>query len=133
MIDNNIIFVKEDLIKNLTINIKNFNQFLDTILLEQYERQILEYLFDIMKRLLASIKGYHGAYNGGLYDHVLLVANLSLKFSEMINIKISIDNVLKASLYHDFGKIVSYCSKFDPYFSIFFICELINIAIQLYD
>lgn len=111
MIDNNIIFVKEDLIKNLTINIKNFNQFLDTIFLEQYERQIFEYLFDIMKRLPASIKDYHGAYNGGLYDHVLLVTNFSLKLTEMINSNIPIENILKASLYHDFGKIVSYCPK----------------------
>jgi len=73
----------------------------------------LEYLFNVMKRLPASITGYHGAYNGGLYDHVLLVANFSLKFAEMINSNIPIDNVLKASLYHDFGKIVSYCPKRD--------------------
>lgn len=111
MIDNNITFVKEDLINNLTINTKNLDQLLDMIILEQYEHETLEYLFNIMKRLPASITGYHGAYDGGLYDHVLLVTNFTLKFAEIINSNIPIDNVLKASLYHDFGKIVSYCPK----------------------
>jgi len=111
MATNNNIFVKEDLVKKLTISTKNLNQFLDMIVLEQYERETLEYLFNIMKKLPASTIGYHGAYDGGLYDHVLLVTNFSLKFAEMINSDISIDNVLKASLYHDFGKIVSYCPE----------------------
>lgn len=113
VVSNNITFVKEDLINNLTINTKNLDQLLDMIILEQYERQILDYLFNIMKRLPASITGYHGPYDGGLYDHVLLVANFSLKFAEIINSNISIDNMLKAALYHDFGKVVSYCPKRD--------------------
>jgi len=113
MTANNTIFVKEGLIEKLTISTKNLDQLLDMIILEQSERQTLEYLFNIMKGLPASIIGYHGAYDGGLYDHVLLVANFSLKFTEMISANISIDNVLKAALYHDFGKVVSYCPKRD--------------------
>lgn len=74
--------------------------------LEESERRTLKYLFNIMRKLPASITGYHGAYDWGLYDHVLLVTNLSLKLTEMIDVKIPTDNVLKAALYLDFGKIV---------------------------
>ncbi len=88
-------------------------QLLDLINLEESERQTLEYLFNIMRKLPASITGYHGAYDGGLYDHVLLVANFSLKLTEIIGAKIPTDNVLKAALYHDFGKVISYCPKRD--------------------
>lgn len=88
-------------------------QLLDMINLEEYEHQALKYLFNIMKKLSASIIGYHGAYDGGLYYHVLLIANFSLKLVEMINANIPIDNVLKGALYHDFGKVVSYCPKRD--------------------
>lgn len=95
------------------MNTKSLNQLLNIIVLKQSERETLEYLFNIMKKLPASITGYHGAYDGGLYDHVLLVANLSLNLTEIINCKIPTDNVLKTSLYHDFGKIVSYCPKRD--------------------
>jgi len=111
MATNNTIFVKEDLIQKLTISAKNLDQLLKLIDLEESERQTLEYLFSIMRKLPASITGYHGAYDGGLYDHVLLVTNLSFKLTEMIDVKIPTDNVLKAALYHDFGKIVSYCPK----------------------
>jgi len=113
MATNNTIFIRENLIEKLTINTKNLVQLLDLINLEPSERQTLEYLFNVMKKLPASITGYHGAYDGGLYDHVLLVANFSLKITEMIDARISTDNVLKAALYHDFGKIVSYCPKRD--------------------
>lgn len=88
--------------------------FLDRIEISIFERTTLKYLYDMSKKLPASIAGYHGDYRGGLFDHVLLVTNFCyINFKMLKNTELTLDNVLKSAMYHDFEKIIRYAPKWN--------------------
>ena len=127
------LFIKENLTDNLEFKPLDINYFVDKIKFgEEYKEQI-KFILSEAKKIPAALGGYHGSYNGGLYDHILLVINLVfqiLKNTHFLNkyiyrlkaenVKISesytdvnLHKAIQTAIYHDFGKIPYYFSKLD--------------------
>ena len=113
------IFTNEDLINCTKFDVKGLNFFIKLINIDEKETKNIKYIYNISKKLPASIRGYHGGYAGGLYDHMLLVTNIAYhnyiltdpkKINEMNNKTNNYDltDLIKASMYHDFGKVDHY-------------------------
>lgn len=113
------IFTNEKLLNCIKFDIKDLDYFIDLINVDEEEIKNIKYIYNICKELPASIRGFHGGYTGGLYDHVLLVTNIAYynynfsdpeKINEMINKNNNYDliDLIKSSMYHDFGKVDNY-------------------------
>ncbi|MFW9878491.1 MAG: HD domain-containing protein [Candidatus Thorarchaeota archaeon] len=127
------LFIKRDLYDLLRFLPKNFDFFLDMLnLKDEYKKQI-RFILAEAKNLPAALGGYHGSYEGGLYDHTLLVTNFVYKIHRNVDFLIEYVNRLKkehvdisgyyddlnlqkaiqTAIYHDFGKIPYYFLKLD--------------------
>lgn len=109
-------FIDENIEDKLFFDTYDLDEYMNEIKIDKDEEKRVRYLFKMMKKLPASMRNFHGTYEGGLYDHVLLVTNLLTNFGTSINDKImkSEDfriNLIKAGLYHDLGKIDDYTIK----------------------
>jgi hypothetical protein len=119
------IFLKQSLNERIKLDCKDLDFFLDLINLDDLSEKNVQLIMKEAKKLPAALGGYHGGYRGGLFDHILLVTNLSYniynnpalganKLKELdvpylddYN-SIKLESVVKAALYHDFGKIPYY-------------------------
>ena len=122
------LFVKEELIELLKIIPMDFEFFLNQINIEDASKEQIRNILDEAKRIPAALGGYHGNYEGGLYDHILLVTNFvfqihknsdflkiyvnrlreeQVEISENYN-KINLPKAIQTAIYHDFGKIPYY-------------------------
>ena len=70
------LFIKEDLIDLLNFKPMNFEFFLNQINTEDASKEQIRNVLVEAKRMPAALGGHHGDYEGGLYDHILLVTNL---------------------------------------------------------
>ncbi|TFF97076.1 MAG: HD domain-containing protein [Promethearchaeota archaeon] len=119
------IFLKKSLDDRLRLDCKGFDFFLNQIYFNDDAEKNIRMILKEAQRLPAALGGYHGGYRGGLYDHILLVTNLSYRIyykpemgiKKLGNLKVpylqeysetKIESVIKAALYHDFGKIPYY-------------------------
>ena len=119
------IFLKESLNNRIQLECKELDFFLNLIDLETQSEQNVRLIMGEAKKLPAALGGYHGGYRGGLFDHILLVTNLSYNIYknptlatnklETLNVPYlddysatQIENVVKAAIYHDFGKVPYY-------------------------
>lgn len=61
---------------------------------------------DFIKAPASSIKTYHNAFEGGLIDHLLMVANYAVKINLTLpeDLKVSQSSLLKVCLLHQIGK-----------------------------
>lgn len=119
------IFLKESLNNRIQLECNDLGFFLNLIDLDPQSEQNIRLIMGEAKKLPAALGGYHGGYRGGLFDHILLVTNLSYKIYknpmlainklESLNVPyledysaIQIESVVKAAIYHDFGKVPYY-------------------------
>jgi len=119
------IFLKKSLNERIQLDCKGLDFFLDLINLEETSEESVRMIMEQAKKLPAALGGYHGGYRGGLFDHILLVTNISYNIYqnpllgaqklEELNIPhlddyhiIHIKDVVKAAIYHDFGKVPYY-------------------------
>ncbi|GAH36322.1 unnamed protein product, partial [marine sediment metagenome] len=134
------LFIKEDLIDLLNFKPMSFEFFLNQVNLGDAPKEQIRNILAEAKRVLAALRGYHGDYEGGLYDHILLVTNLvfqicknadflkkyvnwsreeHIDISENYN-EIDLPKAIQTAIYHDFGKVPYYTFKLDlPYRKIF--------------
>ena len=127
------LFIKKDLYDLLGFQPKSFDFFLDMIKLNKEYKEQIRFILAETKTLPAALGGYHGSYEGGLYDHILLVTNFTYQIhrsaafleeytnrlrKEHIDISREYDNLnlqkaIQTAIYHDFGKIPYYYFKLD--------------------
>ncbi|GAH52651.1 unnamed protein product, partial [marine sediment metagenome] len=70
------LFIKEDLIDLLNFKPMSFEFFLNQVNIGDASKEQIRIILAEAKRVPAALGGYHGDYEGGLYDHILLVTNL---------------------------------------------------------
>ena len=124
-------FIKKDLIESLNFTPAGFEFFLKQINIGEVSKEQIKDVLTEAKRVPAALRGYHGDYIGGLYDHILLVTNLvyqicknpdilqnHLKMLTESKVEVSenyneIDSLkaIQTAIYHDFGKVPYYALK----------------------
>mgnify|MGYP006277561699 CR=1 FL=1 len=119
------IFLKKSLNERIQLDCKGVDFFLDLMNLEEKSEENVRIIMEEARKLPAALGGYHGGYRGGLFDHILLVTNLSYNIYhnpllgaqklEELNVPhlddysiIKLEDVVKAAIYHDFGKVPYY-------------------------
>ena len=124
-------FINKEIEKKLSFNAADYSFFLDLLELKQETKGILFQIIQDMKELPGAIGGHHGDYKGGLFDHTLLVTNLTYQIlkdpknfepyfqrlkQRASTIKENYKNIdqkkaILCALYHDFGKVSYYGLK----------------------
>lgn len=104
-------FVNEDLTNQLEFNYKGFDYFFDLLELEDSARECIKEILRESKKLPAALRGFHGGYTGGLFDHILLVTNYAYELSKSIDFNVDVKKAVLTAIYHDFGKISYYSFK----------------------
>ena len=124
-------FVKEELIELLKFKPMDFEFFLNQINIEDASKEQIRTILAETKRVPAALGPYHGTYEGGLYDHTLLVTNFVFQIHENADIlktyedrlreeqvdlsenynEIDLPKAIQTAIYHDFGKVSFYGFK----------------------
>ncbi len=104
-------FVNKDLKNQLDFDYKGFDYFFDLSEIEDVSRECLKEILKEAKRLPAALRGFHGGYEGGLFDHILLVTNYTYIMSKSEDFNVDIKKAVLTAIYHDFGKISYYSFK----------------------
>ncbi len=104
-------FVNKDLKNQLDFDYEGFDFFFDISGLEDDTRICLKEILMEAKRLPAALRGFHGGYEGGLFDHILLVTNYTYIMGKSEDFNVDIKKAILTAIYHDFGKISYYSFK----------------------
>jgi len=104
-------FVNEDLKNQLEFDYKGFDYFFDLTELDDSARECLKEILIESKKLPAALRGFHGGYTGGLFDHILLVTNYAYELSKSMDYNVDVKKAVLTAIYHDFGKISYYSFK----------------------
>ena len=104
-------FLNEGLENQLDFGYNGFDYFFDIIEIDDPGRACLKEILMEAKKLPAALGGYHGAYEGGLFDHILLVTNYAYKLCKSVKYQVDIKKAVLTAIYHDFGKISYYSYK----------------------
>jgi len=104
-------FVNSDLQNQLDFEYKGFEFFFDLSELEDPARKLLKEILMEAKKFPAALRGFHGGYEGGLFDHILLVTNYAYKLCKSMNYQVDLKKAVLTAIYHDFGKISYYSFK----------------------
>lgn len=104
-------FINSDLQNQLDFEYKGFEFFFDLSELEDPARKLLKEILMEAKKFPAALRGFHGGYEGGLFDHILLVTNYAYNLCKSMNYQVDIKKAVLTAIYHDFGKISYYSFK----------------------
>ncbi|MHA1687937.1 MAG: HD domain-containing protein [Promethearchaeota archaeon] len=105
-------FIKPSIESRLNFEVKGFDFFFDLIKLDDPSREKIRLILKEARRFPAALGGHHGAYEGGLFDHILLVTNYTyLLYTSMKSSVLKLKKAILAAIYHDFGKISYYSYK----------------------
>ncbi len=110
-------FFNEDLENQLDFKYNGFEYFFDFLELDTSGRSCLKEILTEAKKLPAALRGFHGGYEGGLFDHILLVTNYAYELSNTLEYKVDTQKAVITAIYHDFGKISYYSYKKRQYHS----------------
>ena len=126
-------FIKEDLIESLNFKPTGIEFFLKLINIGEPSKEQIRIILVEAKMIPAALGGYHGDYEGGLYDHILLVTNIVFQICKNPNFlknyltwlkekqvdvsenynEIDLPKAIQTAIYHDFGKVPYYAFKLD--------------------
>lgn len=104
-------FINKDLENRLNFEYCGFDYFFDTAELSGSEIERITKVLVESTVLPASISGHHGGYDGGLFDHTLLVTNYAYRICKSTKDQIGVKKAILAAIYHDFGKVPRYAFK----------------------
>jgi hypothetical protein len=104
-------FINKNIEKKLRFEYKGFEFFLNLVDLDMASTITIKKILKETKKLPAALGGYHGGYNGGLFDHILLVTNYVYNISNSMNNEFDLEKAVLGAIYHDFGKIPYYIFK----------------------
>ncbi len=107
-------FIKKEISKLVDFELKGFEFFFEIIDVDENTKEELRIILSDAKRLPAALGGFHGAYPGGLFDHILLVVNYAnFICSSLIKDTYWLKKLILTAICHDFGKIQYYGFKLD--------------------
>ncbi len=101
-------FINKDLEKQLKFDYKGFDFFFEFVELSDSATEFLRNILMEAKKLPAALRGFHGGYIGGLFDHILLVTNYTYRLCNSMNYQVDVKKAVLTAIYHDFGKISYY-------------------------
>lgn len=104
-------FINLDIENQLEFDYNGFDYFFDLLNISKSGRNCLKELLNEAKKLPAALRGFHGGYKGGLFDHILLVTNYVFEMSKSMKSQVDIKKAVLTAIYHDFGKISYYSYK----------------------
>jgi HD superfamily phosphohydrolase YqeK len=104
-------FINKNLKNQLDFDYKGFDYFFEVAGLEDAAVDCIKEILMETKRLPAALRGFHGGYEGGLFDHILLVTNYTYILGESGDYDVDIKKAILTAIYHDFGKISYYSYK----------------------
>jgi HD superfamily phosphohydrolase YqeK len=104
-------FVNIELKNQLDFEYKGFDFFFNLSGLEGAARECIKEILKEAKKLPAALRGFHGGYEGGLFDHILLVTNYAYRLSKSMDYDVDVKKAVLTAIYHDFGKISYYSYK----------------------
>ncbi|MFX0003705.1 MAG: HD domain-containing protein [Candidatus Hodarchaeota archaeon] len=104
-------FINKDLKNQLDFEYKGFDYFFELTGLEDAAIECIKEILMETKRLPAALRGFHGGYEGGLFDHILLVTNYTYILGKSEDYDVDIKKAILTAIYHDFGKISYYSYK----------------------
>jgi hypothetical protein len=104
-------FVNRDLKNQLDFTYRGFDYFFDLSGIEDDAKECLKEILMESKSLPAALGGFHGDYEGGLFDHILLVTNYTYILAKSKDYDVDIKKAILTAIYHDFGKISYYSYK----------------------
>jgi hypothetical protein len=122
------IFCNKHIQNKLPFKCRSAEFFLDLLSLEEKKTENIKIMLKESEKLPAALGGYHGNYRGGLFDHILLVTNISYVLHEHPDIlseyrefldqyhvpysnnykDLDLKQVVKSCLIHDMGKVSYY-------------------------
>ncbi len=123
-----LLFCNKEIQNKLPFKCHSIEFFLNLLNTEEEAMKNIEIMLKESKKLPAALGGYHGDYRGGLFDHILLVSNISYvlyknpnlfseyrDFLDQYNIPYSdnysdldLKRVVKSCILHDMGKVSYY-------------------------
>ena len=104
-------FINTELKNQLNFEYKGFDYFFEVSGLENAAKKFVKEILMEAKQLPAAMRGFHGGYEGGLFDHILLVTNYAYKLSKSPDYNVDVKKAVLTAIYHDFGKISYYSFK----------------------
>ncbi len=104
-------FMNEAIKSQLDFDYKGFDYFFDILELNDLARECIRGILIEAKKLPAALGGFHGAYDGGLFDHILLVTNYVYRLNNSAKYDVDMKKAVLTAIYHDFGKISYYSLK----------------------
>ncbi|MFX0039192.1 MAG: HD domain-containing protein [Promethearchaeota archaeon] len=104
-------FINKNLKNQLDFDYKGFDYFFEVAGLEDAAVDCIKEILMETKRLPAALRGFHGGYEGGLFDHILLVTNYTYRLGKSEDYDVDIKKAILTAIYHDFGKISYYSYK----------------------
>ncbi|MFX0024564.1 MAG: HD domain-containing protein [Candidatus Hermodarchaeota archaeon] len=104
-------FVNQDLKNQLDFDYKGFDFFFELSKIGDDGKTCLKEILMEAKRLPAALRGFHGGYEGGLFDHILLVTNYTYIMGKSEDFNVDLKKAVLTAIYHDFGKISYYSFK----------------------
>ncbi|MFO8018374.1 MAG: HD domain-containing protein [Promethearchaeia archaeon] len=104
-------FISPEIEENLHFECHGFQEFFEKVNLDKITRNKLELILTEAKQYPAALGGHHGAYQGGLFDHILLVTNYAYYLHKTMHNQTDLKRVVLTAIYHDFGKISYYGYK----------------------
>ena len=101
-------FINEEIPDLVGTELHDFDFFFDLAGLDETTRNELNAVLTEQRNLPAALRGYHGGYTGGLFDHTLLVVNFAYQRCDSREDKEWLKKVLLTAICHDFGKVHYY-------------------------
>ncbi|MHA1805660.1 MAG: HD domain-containing protein [Promethearchaeota archaeon] len=104
-------FINPSIESRLNFEVKGFDFFFDLIKLDESSRENIRLILKEARRFPAALMGHHGAHEGGLFDHILLVTNYTYYLYNSMRSMLKLKKAILTAIYHDFGKISYYSHK----------------------
>ena len=105
------IFINKNIYNLVKIELNGFEFFFDLVKLDKTTREELSFILNTTRKLPAALGEFHGNYDGGLFDHILLVVNYTYYLVNSLRNASLLKRLILTAICHDFGKIPYYIYK----------------------
>ncbi len=105
------LFINQKINNLIKIKLYGFDFFFEKAQLDKTIQEDLSSILEATRKLPAALGDFHGYYDGGLYDHTLLVVNYTYYLANSLRNATLLKRLILTAICHDFGKIPYYIYK----------------------